>query len=88
VHILAEGKPIDTDQELLGIGMTNFGNSFSHGFTGAGAIARGALNYSSGVRSPLGGLYTGTFFFNDQFMLKYVVIPPHVCQKIVMEFKV
>ncbi|XP_060834113.1 sodium-independent sulfate anion transporter-like [Rhopalosiphum padi] len=55
----AEGKPIDTDQELLAIGMANLGNSFFHGFTGAGAIARGALNYSSGVRTPLGGLYTG-----------------------------
>jgi MFS superfamily sulfate permease-like transporter len=82
VHILAEGKPIDTDQELLAIGMANLGNSFFHGFTGAGAIARGALNYSSGVRTPLGGLYTGKFFFNDQFMLKYVVIPPRVCKKL------
>ncbi|XP_050055447.1 sodium-independent sulfate anion transporter-like isoform X2 [Aphis gossypii] len=55
----AEGKPIDTDQELLAIGMANIGNSFFQGFAGSGAIARGALNYSSGVRTPLGGLYTG-----------------------------
>jgi len=62
MHILAEGKPIDTDQELLAIGMANVGNSFFQGFAGSGAIARGALNYSSGVRTPLGGLYTGIFF--------------------------
>ncbi|XP_022162618.1 sodium-independent sulfate anion transporter-like isoform X2 [Myzus persicae] len=55
----AEGKPVDTDQELLAIGLANLGNSFFHGFAGSGAIARGALNYSSGVRTPLGGLYTG-----------------------------
>ncbi|KAL4132119.1 hypothetical protein QTP88_009329 [Uroleucon formosanum] len=55
----AEGKPVDTDQELLAIGLANLGNSFFQGFTGSGAIARGALNYSSGVRTPLGGLYTG-----------------------------
>lgn len=57
---LAEGKLIDTNQELLAIGLSNVGNSLFHGFAGTGAIARGALNYSSGVRTPLGGLYTGT----------------------------
>ncbi|VVC34483.1 SLC26A/SulP transporter domain,STAS domain,Sulphate anion transporter, conserved site [Cinara cedri] len=55
----AEGKPVDTNQELLAIGLANVGTSLFHGFAGSGAIARGALNYSSGVRTPLGGLYTG-----------------------------
>lgn len=50
---------MDTNQELLAIGLSNIGNSLFHGFAGAGAIARGALNYSSGVRTQLGGLYTG-----------------------------
>jgi len=63
VCVLAEGKPVDTDQELLAIGLANLGNSFFQGFAGNGAIARGALNYSSGVRTPLGGLFTGIIFF-------------------------
>jgi len=50
---------VNTEQELLAIGLANVGNSFFHGFPGTGAIARGALNYSSGVRTPLGGLFTG-----------------------------
>ena len=29
------------------------------GFPGCGALSRGAVNNSSGVRTPLGGLYTG-----------------------------
>lgn len=58
-YILADGKSVDTNQELLAIGLANIGNSFFHGFAGCGAIARGALNYSSGVRTPLGGTFTG-----------------------------
>lgn len=57
---------MDTNQELLAIGLANVGNSFFHGFAGSGAIARGALNYSSGVRTPLGGLYTGIFKKNKK----------------------
>lgn len=65
--ISAEGKPVDTNQELLAVGLANVGTSLFHGFPGSGAIARGALNYSSGVRTPLGGLYTGTFITAVQY---------------------
>lgn len=57
--VSADGKAVDNNQELLAIGLANVGNSFFHGFAGTGAIARGALNYSSGVRTPLGGMFTG-----------------------------
>lgn len=65
---------MDTNQELLAIGFANIGNSFFHGFAGAGAIARGALNYSSGVRTPLGGLYTGKclqYDFRNTFRVRF-----------------
>jgi len=71
MRIVAEGKPVDTNQELLAIGLANLGNSFFQGFTGSGAIARGALNYSSGVRTPLGGLYTGNYFFMNNYIRIY-----------------
>jgi len=58
-YISADGKSVDTNQELLAVGLANVGNSLFHGFPGSGAMARGALNYSSGVRTPLGGLHTG-----------------------------
>ncbi|KAJ8916083.1 hypothetical protein NQ315_004449 [Exocentrus adspersus] len=55
----ANGKPVDATQELYAIGLCNFANSFVQAFPGAGALARSAVNNSSGVRTTLGGLYTG-----------------------------
>ncbi|XP_047106125.1 sodium-independent sulfate anion transporter-like [Schistocerca piceifrons] len=69
----SNGKPTDATQELLAIGISNIGNSFVQGFPGTGALARSAVNNSSGVRTTFGGLYTGLLvmlsllFFADCF---------------------
>lgn len=59
VFITANGKTVDATQELIAIGLCNIGNSMCHGFPGSGSLSRSAVNNSSGVRTPLGGLYTG-----------------------------
>lgn len=55
----SNGKPVDATQELLAMGLCNIGNSLVQGFPGSGSLSRSAVNNSSGVRTPLGGLYTG-----------------------------
>ncbi|XP_067006355.2 sodium-independent sulfate anion transporter [Anabrus simplex] len=55
----SNGKPVDATQELLAIGLGNISNSFVQGFPGCGSLSRSAVNNSSGVRTTLGGLYTG-----------------------------
>lgn len=55
----SNGKPVDATQELLAVGLANIANSFVQAFPGSGALARSAVNNASGVRTPLGGLYTG-----------------------------
>uniref|UniRef100_A0A6P7FX47 Sodium-independent sulfate anion transporter-like n=1 Tax=Diabrotica virgifera virgifera TaxID=50390 RepID=A0A6P7FX47_DIAVI len=55
----ANGKPVDATQELIALGFCNIGNSFVQGYPGTGALGRSAVNNASGVRTPLGGLYTG-----------------------------
>nr|XP_018904585.1 PREDICTED: sodium-independent sulfate anion transporter isoform X1 [Bemisia tabaci]XP_018904586.1 PREDICTED: sodium-independent sulfate anion transporter isoform X1 [Bemisia tabaci]XP_018904587.1 PREDICTED: sodium-independent sulfate anion transporter isoform X1 [Bemisia tabaci]XP_018904588.1 PREDICTED: sodium-independent sulfate anion transporter isoform X1 [Bemisia tabaci]XP_018904589.1 PREDICTED: sodium-independent sulfate anion transporter isoform X1 [Bemisia tabaci] len=55
----AHGKPVDSTQELIAIGLCNIGNSFVCSFPGSGSLSRSAVNNASGVRTPLGGLYTG-----------------------------
>ncbi|XP_030758674.1 sodium-independent sulfate anion transporter-like isoform X2 [Sitophilus oryzae] len=55
----SNGKPIDATQELLAIGASNVLNSFVQSFPGTGSLSRSAVNNASGVRTPLGGLYTG-----------------------------
>lgn len=56
---IANGKPVDATQELLAIGASNVVNSFAQGYPGTGSLSRGAVNNASGVRTPLGNLYTG-----------------------------
>ncbi|KAL4132116.1 hypothetical protein QTP88_009327 [Uroleucon formosanum] len=53
------GKSVDATQELLAIGLCNIGNSFFHAFPGTGSFSRSAVNAASGVRTPMGSLYSG-----------------------------
>ncbi|GLG95345.1 uncharacterized protein GBIM_02332 [Gryllus bimaculatus] len=55
----ANGKAVDATQELLATGLSNFANSFVQAFPGTGALARSAVNNSSGVRTTFAGFYTG-----------------------------
>lgn len=55
----SNGKAVDATQELIAIGTANIANSFVLGYPGTGALSRGAVNNASGVRTPLGSLYTG-----------------------------
>lgn len=59
VSFIANGKSVDATQELLAIGASNIVNSFAQGFPGTGSLSRGAVNNASGVRTPMGSLYTG-----------------------------
>lgn len=54
----ANGKPVDATQELIAIGLANIANSFVQGFPGTGSLSRSAVNNASGVRTPLGNIYT------------------------------
>ncbi|XP_066159241.1 sodium-independent sulfate anion transporter-like isoform X1 [Euwallacea fornicatus] len=55
----SNGKPIDATQELIAIGISNVANAFVQSFPGTGSLSRSAVNNASGVKTPLGGLYTG-----------------------------
>lgn len=65
---LANGKSVDATQELLAIGASNVVNSFVQGYPGTGSLSRGAVNNASGVRTPLGGLFTGILVIASLFM--------------------
>lgn len=64
----ANGKSVDATQELFAIGTSNIVNSFVQGYPGTGALSRGAVNHASGVRTPLGGLYTGILVIASLYM--------------------
>ncbi|EEB10996.1 sulfate transporter, putative [Pediculus humanus corporis] len=55
----ASGNSIDATQELLTLGLCNFFGSFASSIPVTGSFSRSAVNHASGVKTPLGGLYTG-----------------------------
>ncbi|PAA88632.1 hypothetical protein BOX15_Mlig029425g1 [Macrostomum lignano] len=51
---------IDASQELIAIGLSNLAGSFVSSYPVTGSFTRTAINYQSGVRTPAGGIFTGT----------------------------
>ncbi|KAF4520980.1 hypothetical protein B566_EDAN002476 [Ephemera danica] len=56
----AKGKTIDATQEMLSLGLSNLLGSFFESFPVTGSFTRTAVNNASGVKTPVGGLYTGS----------------------------
>ncbi|CAL7934968.1 unnamed protein product [Xylocopa violacea] len=55
----SRGKSLDATQEMLTLGLCNIAGSFFHSIPVTGSFSRSAVNDASGVRTPLGGIYTG-----------------------------
>ncbi|KYQ60101.1 Sodium-independent sulfate anion transporter [Trachymyrmex zeteki] len=51
--------PLDATQEMLTLGLCNVVGSFFQSMPVTGSFSRSAVNNASGVRTPLGGFYTG-----------------------------
>jgi len=56
----AGGKPVDASQEMIALGFCNILGSFVSSMPTTGSFSRTAVNSASGVRSPMGGLFTGS----------------------------
>jgi len=55
----SKGKPVDASQEMLALGFCNIAASFVQSMPITGSFSRTAVNCASGVKTALGGLYTG-----------------------------
>ena len=50
---------MDASQEMVALGVCNVLGAFVSSMPTTGSFSRTAVNSSSGVKTPLGGLYTG-----------------------------
>ncbi|KAG6803091.1 sodium-independent sulfate anion transporter isoform X1 [Apis mellifera caucasica] len=55
----AMGKSLDATQEMFALGLCNMFASFVRSMPITGSFTRTAVNHSSGVKTTLGGLFTG-----------------------------
>ncbi|XP_063972585.1 sodium-independent sulfate anion transporter-like [Diachasmimorpha longicaudata] len=75
--VFSDGKPIDATQEMLAIGLCNLMSSFVSSMPVSGGLSRGAVNHSSGVKTTLGGVYTGILVLVSlQFLTPYLYYIP------------
>lgn len=82
----SKGKIIDATQEMLALGLCNIVSSFVSSIPITGSFTRTAVNHASGVKTQLGGcftgalvllalgLLTGTFYFIPKTVLSAVII--------------
>ncbi|XP_014213655.1 sodium-independent sulfate anion transporter [Copidosoma floridanum] len=55
----ASGNRVDATQELITLGVCNVIGSCASSMPVTGSFSRSAVNHASGVKTPMGGLYTG-----------------------------
>ncbi|KAK9496656.1 hypothetical protein O3M35_013090 [Rhynocoris fuscipes] len=73
----AGGEPVDATQELLTLAMCNLFGSFVSSMPITGSFSRSAVNHASGVKTTLGGIYTGVLLLLalDQLTPYFYYIP-------------
>lgn len=55
------GRQVDLDQHLLSMGMANVGSAIGSGLPISASISRSMLNYTSGARTPIASMVSGSF---------------------------
>ncbi|XP_076646094.1 sodium-independent sulfate anion transporter [Halictus rubicundus] len=76
--VFNEGKPIDATQEMLALGVCNVASAFVSSMPVSGGLSRGAVNHSSGVKTTIGGIYTGILvLLSLQFLTPYLYFIPN-----------
>ncbi|XP_011253117.1 sodium-independent sulfate anion transporter isoform X3 [Camponotus floridanus] len=56
----AKGKTVDANQEMLALGLCNIFGSFVRSLPVTGSFTRTTVNNASGVKTPMGGVITGS----------------------------
>ncbi|CAG0895127.1 unnamed protein product [Darwinula stevensoni] len=56
----ARGKTIDFNQEIFALGLCNLAGSFFSSIPTSGSLSRTVVNAASGVKTPAGGIITGS----------------------------
>ena len=53
------GQKLDSNQEMLGMGLANLGCAFYQGMPASGSLTRSQLNWASGATTPLASIISG-----------------------------
>jgi SulP family sulfate permease len=72
-------QTLDSNQEIIGQGLSNIGGSFFSAYMGSGSFTRSALNMESGARTPLAAIFAAGFLLMILLLvaplIAYIPIP-------------
>jgi sulfate permease, SulP family len=54
-----KGQRVDSNQDMLSLGVANLGCAYLSGMPASGSLVRSSLNYQSGASTPLAALFNG-----------------------------
>ena len=58
---LQSKQALDSNQEIIGQGLSNIGGAFFGAYVGSGSFTRSALNYEAGARTPMAAIMAAGF---------------------------
>jgi len=58
---LRSGQKIDSNQEVVGQGLSNLAGSFLSGYPSSGSFTRSGLNFDAGAKTPLAAVFASLF---------------------------
>ena len=67
------GEKYDSNQELIGQGLSNVAGSFTQCYAGSGSFTRSGLNLESGAQTPLAAVFASVFL-----LLALIIVRPLV----------
>lgn len=74
------GKSLDATQEMFALGLCNIFGSFVRSMPITGSFTRTAVNHSSGVKTTLGGLFTGiSIVYIIEFIIEILLSRKKIC---------
>lgn len=62
--VAANGKSVDSTQEIIAMGICNILGSCVHSLPVAASFTRSAVNNASGVRTQMRGIFTSEFLID------------------------
>ncbi len=66
---IRSGQRIDTNQELIGQGLSNIAGAFFSGYPSCASVNRCGINYESGARTPISAVLSAVFLVLLLFVL-------------------
>ncbi|WP_417601482.1 SulP family inorganic anion transporter [Pararhodobacter oceanensis] len=70
---LRRGERYDSNQEIVGQGLSNMAGSFLQSYAGSGSFTRSGLNAESGARTPMAALFAAAMLLAGLFLVAPLV---------------